>query len=399
MKSTNHIRLFNPENDIMLQWPAAERRTHTLTEAVESFRCAGAMLPVWWSQGGDAVVVPDSQCDTCSRWLDEMTKLFPMLDEIKIAHEGMGELRGAPWGWSSDAARKLTPYGALCPDVDSLERIRQLSHRRTGIAVMERLHRLMPDVELPMLPIEVSAVEQLAEAFRALGGDVYMKSPWSSSGRGVVRVSALTAQIEQRAAGIIRRQGSVTLERALDGVQDFAMLFRMERGRAHFEGYSLFFNSHGTSYGGNLLASDAEIESRLVALGADRGVLHRLQTVMPDVLSDIIGDDYEGWLGVDMLVARGGMVNPCIELNLRMTMGVVAHELTSRLLAPGVEGRFTVAPVAADPTDHEIDRTGHEKEASPRIAEGRLAGGVLYLTPPGKFAFKIEITSEIGITS
>ena len=36
---------------------------------------------------------------------------------------------------------------------------------------------------------------------------------------------------------------------------------------------------------------------------------------------------YEGIVGIDMMVVRGGLIHPCVEINLRMNMGVVAMKL------------------------------------------------------------------------
>jgi hypothetical protein len=36
---------------------------------------------------------------------------------------------------------------------------------------------------------------------------------------------------------------------------------------------------------------------------------------------------YQGIVGIDMMVVRGGLIHPCVEINLRMNMGVVAMKL------------------------------------------------------------------------
>ncbi|MDE6174295.1 MAG: hypothetical protein K2F88_01880, partial [Duncaniella sp.] len=52
------------------------------------------------------------------------------------------------------------------------------------------------------------------------------------------------------------------------------------------------------------------------------------------ILGGLIGNSYRGWLGVDMMVYREDdamKLMPCIELNLRMTMGVVALKMQEKL--------------------------------------------------------------------
>ncbi|WP_295728904.1 hypothetical protein [uncultured Muribaculum sp.] len=374
------VRLFNPENDIMLQWPSASTfsAARTLGAQVELLRGSGAMLPVWWADAGDAVVVQEADRDACTRWLDKTAALFPSLSGISVSAGADARGTGVPWGWSGDAARRLVMAGAECPDMDALERMRMLSHRRTSIAILERLAGIGV-VRVPYVPMEVRSVEELRRSIQP-GRGYYMKSPWSSSGRGVVKFDGLTPKIAERAAGVIRKQGSVMIEPAMDGVMDFAMLFHVDGGMARWKGYSLFFNSHA-GYAGNLLCDDAAIEERLVSAGAGRDALHGIRSALESVLSDIIGDAYCGWLGIDMLVTRDGMIAPCIELNLRMTMGVVAHYLAERVTAPGVEAVYTVGP----------SLPGGRKNGSPAIEAGRLVAGELMLTPPGAFEFRIAV--------
>jgi hypothetical protein len=382
----NHIRLFNPENDIMLQWPTRRSAvgSHTLSAPVRALHRAGAMLPVWWADAGDAVVVDADSREACSAWLADMAKLFPRLSDVGIADAGDAGKFGAPWGWSGDAARQLSAVGAVCPDEAALERMRMLSHRRTSIAVMERLAMAMPDVQFPQSAVEVRSVDELTDVARQIGGAFYLKAPWSSSGRGVVRFDALMPKAVERAQGAIRRQGSVMVERALDAIQDFAMLFYIDNGIVEWRGYSLFFNAHAsTSYGGNLLCDDTGIERRLADMGADATLLHRIASALTDIFTDLIADAYTGWLGVDMLLTRDGVIAPCVEVNLRMTMGVVAHVLTERFLAPGVEAVYSVEPRRAD-----------EKVPAPVIEAGRLVDGTLMLTPPSAFAFKISVAER-----
>ncbi len=51
-------------------------------------------------------------------------------------------------------------------------------------------------------------------------------------------------------------------------------------------------------------------------------------------LTSLLDSRYCGYMGVDMMVVRRGdgfALVPCVELNLRMTMGVVAMKVAERL--------------------------------------------------------------------
>ena len=69
-------------------------------------------------------------------------------------------------------------------------------------------------------------------------------------------------------------------------------------------------------------------------------------------LSRWLGTGYRGPLGVDMMLCRvegrdGLCVHPCVEVNLRRTMGRVAADL-ARFLAPGAKARFAIDYCAAE---------------------------------------------------
>ena len=80
-------------------------------------------------------------------------------------------------------------------------------------------------------------------------------------------------------------------------------------------------------YMGNALAPQAALE-RVLARQFDG--LDILKQICTEVLSQHIAARYEGPLGVDMMLvktAQGIMLHPCIEVNLRRTMGSVALDV------------------------------------------------------------------------
>ena len=107
------------------------------------------------------------------------------------------------------------------------------------------------------------------------------------------------------------------------------MLFRASEGKVTPEGLSLFFNVRDGAYGGNMLASDAGIAAHIRRLLPDFEP-ELLGGLMCRVLETLIGDSYTGPLGIDMMVAEENgntYLVPCVELNLRATMGFVARDV------------------------------------------------------------------------
>ena len=92
-----------------------------------------------------------------------------------------------------------------------------------------------------------------------------------------------------------------------------------------------------------------------------------------------------GYLGVDMMICRqeGGreyVVHPCVEINMRMNMGVVARLFYDNYVAPGRMGYFNIEYFP----DNETLRVQHERDMKdyPLVIEGgRLVSGYLPLVP------------------
>jgi hypothetical protein len=112
-----------------------------------------------------------------------------------------------------------------------------------------------------------------------------------------------------------------------------------------FGGYSLFETDARGIYKENFLASDATIEEMLSEY-VSREVLHAIRKSLLQELSLLLGGNYQGYLGVDMMIVRSEegkcLVHPCVEVNLRMNMGVVSRLLFDRFMFPEAVGRYVI---------------------------------------------------------
>ena len=115
---------------------------------------------------------------------------------------------------------------------------------------------------------EVSSVEDAVSAVEEFS-DAVFKAPLSGSGKGLrwARRGELSASDLGWCKNIISRQRSLMVEKRLEVVQDFAMLFHVGPSEdcgnsVNFEGYSLFFNDNGI-YKGNVLSDDEHILTTL----------------------------------------------------------------------------------------------------------------------------------------
>lgn len=218
-------------------------------------------------------------------------------------------------------------------------------------------------------------------------------------------------KIERWADALIRRHGYLTAEPYYDKVQDFAMEFFVADGQCHFIGYSLFTTDTHGRYDSNLLLSDTDIEARLSEY-IPRSVLHDVRCFVEGHTGLIVPAEWDTsrfpiTFGIDMMIvnltgqqptADGQQsthpdgnsqlrthnsrfnLHPCVEINLRMNMGIIAHEVRRLCLAPGSQGQYRIAIFA----DNAALMSFHEEQRSRYPVEcddGRLVRGYLPLTP------------------
>ena len=134
----------------------------------------------------------------------------------------------------------------------------------------------------------------------------------------------------------IERQGSIIVEPFYNKVMDFAMEFILDGEKeAKFVGLSVFHTNRG-AYLGNVLAGEDEKWDMLQRV-AGRDDIRSLAKVLQRLLGEMC-DPYRGPVGVDMMVVEqegGRCVHPCVEVNVRRTMGMAAVSVAMR-----TEGRF-----------------------------------------------------------
>lgn len=317
------LHLWNPQNDLAL---AADVSGYTPPKNVKDFIEAGRLLPVWWADEGDYILGDKSlQYDA-----DRMSEIFG-LPRVKVVRGVQKDCIPMPWGWSSDAAHQFARAGIDEMRLPLCDLLRSISHRATAMRINEQL-----GVESALEMFDINGFNGLYDRFP---GGFVLKSPWSGSGRGVIYSNKVPEkQLMAMAEGIIRRQGSVTVERLYAKQKDFGALFELNDGKAEFAGLSYFYTSDTGAYKGSYLMDDGDI---IKSLGIDpMPVIRSLETV----LSQYTEYFPNGMMGVDMLTYRDNgqlCIAPCIEVNWRMTMGVVALKIHRHLQRDGI---FKVLP-------------------------------------------------------
>lgn len=319
------LHIFNPDTDYAL---ASPRLNYTPPAQVVALRKRLGLLPAIYARPGDTIVLldePEQNVTLLPYHNLVVEKGLNVITMRKAAanSERFSGLHVTPWGWNASLRNTLLKaFGnslAGIPGEEAIVRHKELSHRRTTIKLLEEMRSIL--AEEIKLPVELFSWERAIAAFNN-ERNLFFKAPWSSSGRGIL----LTDDLEERhvapwVRGVIRSQGSVIMEKAYKRQLDFATEWICRHGEAIFLGYSVFKVSRRGKYHGNVEGTQAELENMIscAAPAWNRGCL----ASQKEALEKLIAPQYDGPLGIDMLVTAGGAVNPCVEINLRHTMGML----------------------------------------------------------------------------
>ena len=233
-----------------------------------------------------------------------------------------------PWGWNHALKKRLINEGidpATLPSEEELQFIRTHSRREFALEVHSRLSCEDSQVMGPDYRIVATSLNEIEEFIEANGSAV-LKSPLSGSGKGIRFVrERLSESDEGWCRRTLDKQGSVIVEQRFDIIKECAMLFECHHEGIDFIGYSLFESRNG-AYSKTILASNEEIEDMITEY-IPRETLIAIRENLTVILADTLVGHYEGFLGVDQIIAQtiSSTFIPVSEINLRMTMGLIAR--------------------------------------------------------------------------
>jgi hypothetical protein len=348
-----------------------------------------ALLPLWYAAPEDYVLTEE---DTTLRFLPDLPGDFPPLatpvtrKSLTEQAETLPQMEASPWGLSPQSIRmfnEIRQAGAPVQAPVWKEAYSRLTGRVTAAGCLEKIKQSLPGLSFPDTPRFCTTLTEVEQYMASFPPPFVLKTPFSSSGRGLLWVQGrkLTDKEKARISGAVARQGSVSIECGLDKEKDFAMEFFINpQGHVAYKGLSLFETAEGGAYNGNRLERQESLGKQLTGL-AGSPPYPAIRTAVTNALQETYAGVYSGYLGVDMMIYKtpngGSAVHPCVEINMRYTMGMVAVRLFERFIDAGSAGRFqiTCSPTAFD------DHCAMQEACPRRWKGGKLVKGYLPLCP------------------
>lgn len=373
----NEIYLFNPENDMALA-----NFTPYYKAPSEIIRMANdlSVLPAWYAPEGSTIKV--DSLSRVSLWREQCPASDFLPDVIWSAE--WENMPYKPWGWSPSLLYTLRKAGVndsfLLSDMQ-MGQIRVLSGRQCCVKILESFSRMDG---LCGKAMTCNSMTQVKKYITSLERCV-LKAPWSGSGRGIMYVSSKewNDSAEGWVSRVLRVQGEIMVEPLYNKVCDFAMEFYADgNGSVSFVGYSLFDTDAHGNYKGNFLLSDGQIKKIQSQYIPDE-VFDNVCRTMEESLASLLNKDYCGFLGVDMMICLEDgryLLHPCVEINLRMNMGVVSHTIFNRYVHCLSHGKYIVKYYSED---GEAWDAFCQMKATYKLhlCDGKLAEGYMPLTP------------------
>ena len=412
LRIMKQILLFNPEHDLAL------------------------------ANGDRHFIAPRNIREMAHDLADIMEAILPSSDSESSFISPLASAHPVPWGWDPAVVEQFKRMGITAqelPTDDALAALSRRSERITAHQILCNFRKAHTDNTFIGESLVARTFDEIAD-FAERHQHILLKAPLSGSGKGLRHVnkeglplspsgggtpesseqsgggmlslSSSLKKVESWANALIRRHGYLTAEPYYNKVQDFAMEFIADATGCHFIGYSYFITDGHGRYIASRLMSDAKAED-LLCTYVPRKALHKIRQWMILHHTDIIPSEWDTTrhplpFGIDMMIVRESqqstvyslqsMVNhpdgnsefriqnskftihPCVEINLRMNMGIIAHEIYRHLLTPDTEGTFRIARFP----DNASLRAFHDEQTSlhpTTYRDNRLASGYKAITP------------------
>lgn len=357
------------------------------------------LLPMFFATSDDFVLVENKPNPQHLEKLRQLGIQIPRLLQKEEAFSKPGSLLQnlnslKPWGWSPAAHKYLEPFKEFTsesfkksPVFNWQAEYRDLYSKKYSLRILHRLLTEFPNIHFIEKEQTASVCTQKEDFEKLIGSwpNLMIKAPWSSSGRGLQTVTKtpIHEKVWEKMLGIVKEQGYALAEPLLNKKLDLALEFEIKNQKITFVGISNFTADSRGRYQGNHLNG--------LPASVDANVLEFAQSVPKMVIEPIIrvletseiAHSYEGYFGVDTLIFedKSGKlkINPCLEINLRYNMGLLAIRL-EQTLAPALKGMYKIW---FEPARKYIEFKEEMEQKYPLIISGsHLESGFLSLTDP-----------------
>lgn len=342
-------------------------------------------IPLWLGAREDYVLVAEAVPEAFTTQLRNWGVSAPQFITSLQEPRNPNTLELHPWGWSPPVHQQLKSLGPEAPSHPM--RPWQATHkmllsRYTGLELATILSEWLDDdglLAIPQLPVPLTSPESIAAMEAGMVSPLLLKTPWSASGRGLFKIRDRQENAAENpwVLGKLKQHGALMAEPWLEKLQDLSFHFWVEEEGIQCLGTTYFNTDKDGQFLGCYTTpppidfSAPEVLRELVDQTTDM-LLRALKRMN-------LNQRYRGPVGVDGLFFKSpeGLVklHPCIEVNLRYTMGLV-NLFVAKHIHPKSVGYWTIQRITSEQWQHQ------QSENPPRLKDGSWSKGLFMLTPP-----------------
>lgn len=342
-------------------------------------------LPAWYAKSEDYVYMEEGNIGRHIHFLRSAFSAMPQ----PVTNNSLSEISPAElccWGISPHAIHVFemlnVQYGAQLTLPVWNNQFHYLSSREVAADILATLAASVPGISSSLAPQYAESMEDSEKIIAHSSVPLVVKSPYSSSGRGLLWLrNGLGNKERELLRGMLKKQKRVSIEPVLNKKIDFSMQFMTDgKGNIHFEGLSIFHTNEKGAYLGSLIATQEKILSQIIEWLPEQ-LLFSVKTALIRILGEKYASLYKGCLGVDMMVYEENgqwRIHPCVEINMRHNMGFLATQIAQNHIVPTSSGIFRI-----DFHSHagEVLRIHQELQRRHplKITDGKIASGYLSL--------------------
>ncbi|MDU1890458.1 MAG: hypothetical protein E6767_07175 [Dysgonomonas sp.] len=345
-----------------------------------------SFLPAWYGNENDIVLLSKQPDKAYCSYLSSLFNLLPKpITEDEIPSYPNNEI--SIWGISPQVIHffeELDKKYNLDFNIPKWEKdYTYLNNRQVARDCLKELIDAGTGISKNILPTFFSKLEDIESFVLSTPLQLLAKAPYSSSGRGLLWLpeTGLTRTERQILHGILKKQGSVSIEPVLNKKVDFAMEFMSDgKGNIDFEGYSLFYTNKKGAYIGNYIGSQKSIVDELTQK-IELSLLEEAKEKLISILKTKYASLYKGCIGVDMMIYKQDEeyhLHPCLEINKRYNMGYLALHLFEKYISEKSQGRFYI-DFSSKNGEIYHQHCDMEKQYPIQIENGRIIKGYLSL--------------------
>lgn len=335
------IYLFNPTCEYAIANGNPSWQANKILQKMESDLAA---IQMFLAQQKDFVLVDTMPSDSFLNTLKDLGFSIPhfiLKDEAKSGKEfiSLKKNKLLPWGWSPAAHKTLSSFKESCsekfkssPVFNWQPEYKKLYSKRFAMEILKDIIDNFPNEHYISKQQLTTVCETKAEIELHLQKweKLMVKAPWSSSGRGLqpITKTPVHEKVWEKILAMVKDQGFVIVEPYVNKVLDLAFQFELKNGKVSFLGFSNFSTDYKGQYNGNSLNGlpwDLDQEILDFAHSIPEKIIPTLSKIIE---SNQLSESYEGFFGVDTLIFRDEnkdlKINPCLEINLRQNMGLLA---------------------------------------------------------------------------